>query len=190
MIDIGNPYRKTALLDAFEKVNNAVTSYFDGLSDTDFFMQSENAWSPLENMQHLVLSVQPVAKAIKMPKSVLGMMFGRSQTPSRHYIQLKEIYLDKLVKGATATSRFIPKDNGKKTPPEVQRTKVMEDWRKAAGQLSAALGKWKEEDLDRFLLPHPILGKISVREMLLFTLYHNIHHTISVQKRLEQLAVK
>jgi hypothetical protein len=43
---------------------------------------------------------------------------------------------------------------------------------------------WREADLDRYLLPHPLLGKLTLREMLHFTLYHNYHHVQSVATRL------
>jgi hypothetical protein len=32
-------------------------------------------------------------------------------------------------------------------------------------------------------MPHPLLGKLTVREMLLFTLYHNLHHVQNVARR-------
>jgi uncharacterized damage-inducible protein DinB len=38
--------------------------------------------------------------------------------------------------------------------------------------------------LDRLRLPHPALGKLTVREMLFFTIYHNIHHVENVVRRL------
>jgi len=33
-----------------------------------------------------------------------------------------------------------------------------------------------EDDLDRVMLPHPLLGKLTLREMLFFTIYHVEHH--------------
>ena len=51
-------------------------------------------------------------------------------------------------------------------------------------QLWSAVGSWREADLDRYLLPHPLLGKLTIREMLFFTLYHNYHHVQSLATRL------
>jgi hypothetical protein len=50
--------------------------------------------------------------------------------------------------------------------------------------LARALEHWTEMDLDRCRLPHPLLGKITVREMLFFTLYHYEHHWAIVAERL------
>ncbi|MEO8501391.1 MAG: hypothetical protein ABI565_10790 [Vicinamibacteria bacterium] len=38
------------------------------------------------------------------------------------------------------------------------------------------LGAAESEALDSTRLPHPILGRLSVREMAFFTLYHLRHH--------------
>jgi hypothetical protein len=42
--------------------------------------------------------------------------------------------------------------------------------------------------LDRLRLPHPGLGLLTVREMLLFTLYHNTHHVLGVERRRSSLS--
>ena len=42
--------------------------------------------------------------------------------------------------------------------------------------LITSLNKHTEQELDRFKLPHPILGKVSLRELALFTSFHTIHH--------------
>jgi hypothetical protein len=50
------------------------------------------------------------------------------------------------------------------------------------------MGGWSERQLDRIRLPHPVLGKLSVREMLFFTLYHNQHHIEAVKRRLTRFS--
>jgi hypothetical protein len=54
-------------------------------------------------------------------------------------------------------------------------------------QLWKAVDSWREADLDRYRLPHPLLGKLTLREMLFFTLYHNYHHVRNVAKRLQSV---
>jgi hypothetical protein len=38
--------------------------------------------------------------------------------------------------------------------------------------LGDALGNWSERTLDRTRMPHPILGRITAREMVFFMIYH------------------
>jgi uncharacterized damage-inducible protein DinB len=48
--------------------------------------------------------------------------------------------------------------------------------------LTARVAKWSEANMDYHVLPHPLLGPLSVREMLFFTVYHNTHHVLNVQR--------
>ena len=42
--------------------------------------------------------------------------------------------------------------------------------------LCSRLERMDEKQLDAYLLPHPLLGKLTLREMLYFTIYHVEHH--------------
>jgi hypothetical protein len=37
-------------------------------------------------------------------------------------------------------------------------------------------------------MPHPLLGKITAREMIYFTVYHSEHHVAATKKRLPRFA--
>lgn len=53
----------------------------------------------------------------------------------------------------------------------------------AVDRFAAAIGDWPERALDRYRLPHPLLGKLTVREMAQFTLLHNVHHVAVAERR-------
>ena len=38
------------------------------------------------------------------------------------------------------------------------------------------INNYSEQQLDTFILPHPLLGKVTLREMMYFTIYHAEHH--------------
>lgn len=44
------------------------------------------------------------------------------------------------------------------------------------------LQNWSEEELETYNCPHPVLGKITVREILYFTIYHVQHHHETIKK--------
>ena len=48
-------------------------------------------------------------------------------------------------------------------------------------RLISKMERWKDVDLDRYLLPHPLLGKITLREMLYFTTFHIQHHQQTIE---------
>jgi hypothetical protein len=77
-------------------------------------------------------------------------------------------------------------------PPEVvsvddagrRRAEILARWDRANARLRGALEGWTEPQLNRIRMPHPLLGCLTTREMLHFTLYHNQHHVAAVQRRL------
>ena len=36
--------------------------------------------------------------------------------------------------------------------------------------------KWTEHDLDTYLLPHPLMGKMTIREVVMWTAHHTEQH--------------
>jgi hypothetical protein len=60
---------------------------------------------------------------------------------------------------------------------------VLASWSAASRDLQTRIASWDEAPLDRYCLPHPALGRLTVREMLFFSLYHNAHHLNLVVSR-------
>ncbi len=141
------------------------------LSEEQFFNKpNAEKWSIAENVQHLILSVNPINIALSMPL-VLLKVFG-STKHSSSYDDIVALYQTKLTEGATASLPFIPRGvntNGDKT-------QMLNSLSKAYQKLINLFGELDENQLDEYYLPHPILGKLNIREMLYFTLYHVRHH--------------
>ncbi len=179
---IRDPESRRELLAAFQNVHREAAELFAAVPEADFFRRpSEDVWSPGENAIHLVKSVKAVAKGMRLPKLLLRVVFGTAGS-SRTYGEVRELYLAALAEGAVATGRFVP-------PPaagagEESRPRALAGWQRAGDDLVKAMGKWNEAALDLYRLPHPILGKISVREMLFFTHYHDRHHLQIVERGL------
>ena len=60
------------------------------------------------------------------------------------------------------------------------------EWWSSFDAVAAALSSWSERQLDRVRLPHPGMGLLTTREMVLFTLFHNQHHEAGVARRLSE----
>jgi hypothetical protein len=154
-----------------------------GEFDTDeFFRPLGTAWSPAQNVRHLTKSIRPVAKALRMPRLVLWVLFGRARTPSGSYEQVVERYHELLAGGADA-GRFAPSDRPLPADLAAAREQVMAEHQRVHADLLSAIARWSEPPLDRCRMPHPLLGKLTVREMLFFTLYHNLHHVQVAERR-------
>lgn len=157
--------------EALRQVFEEVAAFSEQASDTRYLMRSDGKWSMAENLQHLILSGKPVARGLQLPKLAF-MAFGTSTTESRSYETLVHDYRALLQQGARATGAYVP-DPPEKLPA---REGQLAEWRKTGQLFQKNLAKWSEKDLDKYRMPHPLLGKLTVREMLFFTIYHSWHH--------------
>ena len=156
--------------------------YWDSLATSTFLAPIGDAWSPADNVRHLTKSIRAVTRGLGMPRLVLLLAFGRSSAPSRPYASVREIYRARLAQGASA-GRFAPRAQQKSGEPEATRARIMASHAAAVAELCAAIARWPESALDARRLPHPLIGRLTVREMLLFTVHHNRHHLENVQRR-------
>lgn len=159
------------------KRHQAFTAMLMGLSPEDFMHQPGTAWTAGQQWAHIVSSVEPVALAFLLPKVVLRMWMGRNRRPPRDYEALVTRYLGKLAAGGKAPGRFVPKAVSLAERPQLQRKLD-----KAVAKLVRRIDRFSDAELDQLLLPHPLLGKLSLREMLYFTLHHvDQHHAITLR---------
>ncbi|HET6327551.1 MAG TPA: DinB family protein [Planctomycetaceae bacterium] len=174
---------RNALLADLRKLHEASSTFWEGFSTTEFFTAVGSGWTPAGNVRHLNKAIQPLTRALRLPRFVLRVLFGKPRNPSRTYASLRDKYLATLKQGAGAGS-FAPEPSQAHKNDADQRSRLMSKRGELSQQLWSAVGSWREEDLDRYLLPHPLLGKLTIREMLFFTLYHNYHHVQSLATRL------
>ena len=166
-----------------EDVHREVGGYFGELPGDALFRRPEpDVWSPAENLVHLVKSVKAVAGGMGVPRLALALRFGIARRPSRRFEEIREIYQQRLARGGRAPGRFVP-DALEPDDPEAARSRMLAGWQRVGADLVAKLRRWPEPSLDRYRMPHPLLGKLTVREMLFFTLYHDRHHLAIVRRR-------
>ena len=87
-------------------------------------------------------------------------------------------YKIKLAAGGKASGPFIPSAINFEKKEE-----LIKKYKEQKQKLIAKIEKQSENDLDVYILPHPLLGKVTLREMLFFTIHHNEHHLELLKNR-------
>lgn len=162
---------KAALIDFLtEGVNDIAVFSQNTPSERFYYKPAEQVWSVAENVQHLMQSVQPLNRLLGRPKSYFIEKWGRSTHASRSYDAVVEAYHAALGGGRAATGAFIP------LSPNPKLSLLTEEFKQEYAALIDLMGQWEEKELDEHIIPHPLMGPLTVREMLLFTAYHLRHH--------------
>jgi hypothetical protein len=155
----------------------------EALPEERFFAPQGGRWSPAEHADHLVRSVRPLVAGLALPKVALWLRFGRGRG-SRPNAEVIARYLALLAAGGRARGRFVPAVTGDGAAGERGR-RLLARLAGLGDELGGALGRWRERQLDGYRMPHPLLGPLTVREMVAWSLYHARHHRELVRERLE-----
>ncbi|NJN42333.1 MAG: DinB family protein [Flammeovirgaceae bacterium] len=137
----------------------------------------DGKWSIAHNIEHLILSAKPVSLAFSLPKFLLR-FFGKPNRAGRVYDEVVNRYLQRLDQGGKAPAQFIPSRKIK------TREVLLDRFQRAHEKLVKNISGHSEADLDRYVLPHPLLGKLLLREMCFFTIYHIHHHHNAIKKQI------
>jgi hypothetical protein len=182
----GEPFSGAEIAAEMGRLHAESERYLAAMPAAEFARPQGEKWSPADHVRHLAKSTRPLVGALALPKFLLGWKFGRSSKASRPLPVLRSDYRKLLQLPGASAGRFAPQPRAVPEHPEAWQSEVLAEWRDAATGLIRRIPSWSEAALERYRLPHPLLGKLTVREMLLFTLYHNAHHLHLVASRREK----
>ncbi len=159
------------LLRELQNRHEAFSSSILRLDEEAFYSAPAGKWHAGQQLNHICRSLAPVQLAFSLPKWLLGIAFGKINQDSRTYEALVAAYQARLSEGKKAPKAYRPR-----SVAFADRHKQTTQLRKQIDRLTNLAGRFTEQELYALRLPHPLLGKITLREMLYFTAYHVVHH--------------
>jgi hypothetical protein len=145
-----------------------------------FFQQPVEKWSMAQNLAHLIISMKKTVAAYALPKILVRLIGGRPNRQSRSYDELVDKYRQKLAAGGKAQGVFVPAA----IHPSRTKDELLHKWLKVTDEYLAAIrNNWTTEQFDNYIVKHPLLGKITLRELCYFTIYHTRHHLEIIKSR-------
>ena len=168
--------------------NNLVTDYLKFTSSFTEFTKQEfeysynGKWHAGQQLQHLILSIKPLVKAFGTPKEKLAQLFGTANRKHRELKEVLSLVEDQLPTGIKAPEYLLP-ENIKYS----EKVNLQETLHSLIYELSRKIDHFSENELDKYCLKHPVLGLLTLREMLENALFHVEHHHRQIVKHLEKL---
>lgn len=169
---------RQAIVEKFDDHHQRLIDYIRTLTDEEFMYSREDKWTPGQQLQHVLLCVRPLAQALGN-KSFVAAKFGTMERPGLSYDDVIQWYQKALQEGGKAPSMYVPE--------AVDLSRKDEIGTELAGEVQALrqnLEDYSEQELDNLVLPHPLLGKLSIREMLYLMTYHATHHQEKTRENL------
>jgi hypothetical protein len=173
---MSHPATKLEILAALESNARSIVGLISSLSDRLAFDGDADHWSPAHHLVHLTKSSASVAKALRS-----GTLPLHPTARSRTYAEVRDAATTALAQ--TAKDRLLEMGRTVVIAPGTALADVTEGFESASAALRTAASTWSEEALDRHAIVHPLMGELTVREMLLFFVVHERHHLKIVRTR-------
>jgi hypothetical protein len=169
---------KEELKTDLKKNHKKFIDHVDLLSKEEFEFSKNQKWTAGQELDHIVKSILPIAKIINN-KDFIRSKFGTTNRDNLSYNELVDRYRNELKKRDEIPSQFIPEEIRWSQKKELQN-QIMD----IVNDIAAYLDLYSEEELNELILPHPLLGALTIQEMMLFTIYHVEHHLENSLKNL------
>lgn len=177
------PVRRDEITTEFQNLYEQSVLFWEAFDTATFVTPYGTAWSPADHIRHLNRSMRALTRGLSLSKWKLWLRFGRTRRPSRTFVEVRDTYLNGLPGFSGRPNPYPPRPVEMTNGAQAWRGEVMLEHKAAVQNLLRAIAQWNERSLNRYQLPHPLLGKLTVREMLFFVLYHNWHHVNVVARR-------
>lgn len=174
---IGHAHTRPLLAEELRRAHAALWRTVEALSPEQLERAAPMKWSALQHLGHIHLGVEAMARYLAMPRPAIAEKFGRMDRPSMSLDALKAKYAARLAEGVVPPDRFQPPARR-----STEREAMVQEGRDALDRLLHALEDWREDELDTLLCPHPAMGPLTAREMVMFTVFHAEHHERSIAR--------
>jgi hypothetical protein len=169
---------KRELLKAFVDNHKEVSDYINSLTEEQFVYGHNGKWTAGQQFSHVYLTLTPFPKALASRAFIIR-QFGRIDRPNWDYEEVVRKYLKTSLK---APQQFLPE----RVDPE-QRAIITTDLQKISLTIEQLLDEFTDEELDTLVLPHPLLGNMTIRELFYLMTYHATHHLRQTEDNLKNM---
>lgn len=170
---------KNDIADLLEEKYTSLISWLDQQPDEFWTTGPKGKWTTGQQALHLLQSIKPLNDALSMPKFLLRYKFGKANRTSRDYTTVVNRYHERLEQ---AKGKTFKGSQNMKVPELTDKTYILNRLQVEQKKLQYKTKKMKNRHLDGLILPHPLMGKMPVREIIMWTAYHVEHH-LAILKR-------
>lgn len=165
---------KEDIVDLLEKEHLLLFNWLDKQPEENWIKGPKGKWSTGQHVLHLVDSLKKLNKALSYPKFILKTKFGITNRELRDYKTVSKKYQEKLAVNQEKAKNY---NHGMKIPNLKEKNQLLNTLQIQNKKLQHKTNKWKDTHLDNLILPHPLMGKMPIREIIMWTAHHTAHHT-------------
>ncbi|MGM5470368.1 DinB family protein [Flavobacteriaceae bacterium LMO-SS05] len=166
---------KKLIAKLLDEKHQKLIHWLEDQDDEKWELGPEGKWTTGQVTLHLLQSIKPLNTALSLPKFILRYKFGTSNREVRDYDTVVNRYQERLKTVAQGTTFGPSRNMG--VPKLKEKQYLLNRLQVESKKLQYKTKKMSDKHLDNLVLPHPLMGKMPIRELLMWTSYHVEHHT-------------
>jgi len=171
---------KEAIADLIETKHSELIYWLENQPDDAWTRGPEGKWTTGQHALHLLQSIKPLNSALSMPKFLLRYKFGKANRSVRAYDAIIKRYQERL---EDAKGKTYKGSQNMKVPTLSEKEYILNRLQTEQKKLQYKTQKISDKNLDTLILPHPLVGKMPVREIIMWTAHHVEHHTETLKEK-------
>jgi hypothetical protein len=164
---------KDTIADLIDQKYNALVEWIESHPDDLWTQGPEGKWTTGQHVLHLLQSITPLNNALSLPKFFVRYKFGKANRPVRDYDAIINRYKERL---AESQGKTFKGSQNMKVPNLTDKHYLINRIQTESKKLQYKTKKISNKNLDSLVLPHPLMGKMPVREIIMWSAYHVEHH--------------
>jgi len=173
-------------MDIAELLDNSYCSFikFVENSDEDFWSYApEHKWTTGQHTLHLLQSTKPLNFALSLPKFIISWKYGTTNRELRSFEDVVKRYKERL---AESKGKVYKGSQNMEVPPIHEKDYLLDRLQVEHRKLEYKTRHISNKNLDKLVLPHPLMGKMPLREIIMWSGYHVDHHLEILKSYAEQ----
>lgn len=170
---------KDEIADLLEQKYHALITWLQVQDNEKWTQGPEGKWTTSQQALHLLQSIKPLNDILSMPRFFFKYAFGKNTRDLHDYDTIIKDYQKILKKSKDYTFKS---SKNMKVPKLKDKTYILNRLQVESKKLQYKTRRISDKNLDTLVLPHPLMGKMPIREILMWTAYHVEHHTKTLQK--------
>lgn len=170
---------KGSIVKLLEEKNQSFLQWLEHQEKEKWQQGPDTKWTTGQHALHLLQSLKPLNDALSIPKFMLRYKFGKANREVRDYDTVVKRYQQRLKE---APGIVFKGSQNMKVPTLSDKYYIVCRLQVENKKLQYKTKKMSDKNLDTLVLPHPLMGKMPVREIIMWSAYHIEHHLKILQE--------
>ncbi len=171
---------KEDIVQLLEDSHQALITFLENQPNDLWTKGPKGKWTTGQQALHLLQSIKKLNDALCLPKFILKYKFGTSNRELRDFDTIIKRYQERLEAAQGVTFKA---SRNMKIPPLSDKPYILTRLQMEHKKLQYKTMKISDSNLNNLVVPHPLMGKMPLREIIMWTAHYVNHHSKILKER-------